>query len=206
MLLKMLAGAALAALAAIAAPAQATPLTQYASSVTGFSSQFSNSAWSAAQALGAPDTFSYGDISTAWAPLKQNGTLDDITLGFGTAVYATGATIRETYGNGFVYRVDAVDTSGILHTLWTGSDTSAAGAPAEFTLNWAATSYLVKGLKIYSNTDHDLNAWEEIDAIQLIGTAGRAASVPEPGTLAAMGLGLLMLAGARRTRGKRDSA
>lgn len=205
MLLKMLAAASLAALTAIASPAQAAPLTQYASSVTGFSSQFSSSAWSAAQALGAPNTFSYGDVTTAWAPLQKNGTLDDITLGFGTAVYATGATIRETYGNGFVYRVDAVDTFGNLHTLWNGTDTSAAGAPAEFTVNWAATSYLVSGLKIFSNTDHNLNAWEEIDAIQLIGNAERAA-VPEPATLAAMGLGLLVLVGARRMPGKRKSA
>ncbi len=204
MLLKMLAAASMAALT-IASPAQAAPLTQYASSVSGFSSQFSSSTWSAAQALGAPNTLSYGDVSTAWAPLKQNGTLEDITLGFGTAVYATGATIRETYGNGFVYRVDGVDTSGVLHTLWTGTDTSAAGAPAEFTVNWAATSYLVQGLKIYSNTDHNLNAWEEIDAIQLTGNANPAA-VPEPATLAVMGLGLLALVGARRMPGKRKSA
>ncbi len=32
--------------------------------------------WSAAQTLGAPNTNSYGDLSTAWSPLAQNGTTE----------------------------------------------------------------------------------------------------------------------------------
>lgn len=41
--------------------------SMWASSVLGFSSQFSDTAWSAFQALGEPDTMTYGDIDTAWA-------------------------------------------------------------------------------------------------------------------------------------------
>lgn len=204
MVLKMLAAASLAALTALASSAQAAQIVQYADSVTGFSSEYTASAWSAAQVLGAPDTFAYGDYSTAWAPDPSNGTLEFITVGFNTAVYATGATIRETYGNGFVYQVDAVDTFGNLHTVWSGTDTSMAGAPVDFALSWAATSYLVNGLKIYTDTNHDLGAWEEIDAIQLAGSTDPAA-VPEPATLAAMGLGLLALVAGRRNAGKRKT-
>src|SRR6267142_1822994 len=57
-------------------------LTQDASSVIDFSSQFSADAWSAAQALGAPNTSSYGDISSAWAPSSKNGSQESITVGF----------------------------------------------------------------------------------------------------------------------------
>src|SRR5688572_22222454 len=103
----------------------AVPVDQYASSVIAFSSQWSSGGWSAAQTLGAPNTFAYGDIATAWAPGPANGTLEYITVGYGTAVYGTGATIRETFGNGFVYQVDALDTSDVLHTVWTGIDPSA---------------------------------------------------------------------------------
>ena len=39
----------------------------WASSVLGYSSQYSDTAWSAFQALGEPDTMTYGDINTAWA-------------------------------------------------------------------------------------------------------------------------------------------
>jgi len=57
---------------------------EYASSVIGFSTQYSTSSWSAQQALGPPDVFNYGDNSRAWAPGPANGTLEYLTLGFAT--------------------------------------------------------------------------------------------------------------------------
>jgi hypothetical protein len=41
--------------------------SMWASSVLGYSSQWSDTAWSAFQALGEPDTPTYGDTNTAWA-------------------------------------------------------------------------------------------------------------------------------------------
>jgi superfamily II DNA or RNA helicase len=38
---------------------------------------------------------------------------------------------------------------------------------------------LVKGLKVYTDTDHDLGAWEEIDAIQLHGSTDPVANYAE---------------------------
>ena len=189
-------------LALVSTTALAAPVTQWASTVLGFSTQYSANTWSANQALGAPDTFSYGDIATAWAPLPRNGSQEFLTLGFGQQVYATGATIRETFGNGFVTKVEAVDAADQLHLLWAGVDTSVAGAPANFELNWTATSYLVKGLRIHVNTNHNLGAWEEIDAVQLRGlSTPPSQSVPEPTGLALAGLGLLAVGAAkRRTR------
>ncbi|MCI0335296.1 MAG: Ig-like domain-containing protein, partial [Planctomycetes bacterium] len=143
--------------------------SQWASSVLGFSSQWSPGSWSAAQALGSPNTFAYGDIATAWAPLPINGSLEFITLGYSTPVYANRITIRETYGNGFVYQIDLLDTADVLHTVWGGTDPSQAGSPYHFTVDFPTTSFLVKGVKIYSNTDHNPAAWEEIDAVQLRG-------------------------------------
>ncbi|MCI0640573.1 MAG: carboxypeptidase regulatory-like domain-containing protein [Gemmataceae bacterium] len=141
--------------------------TLWATTVIDYSSQWSAGSWSAAQALGKPNTFAYGDIYTAWAPLPRNGTLEYITLGFAQAVYATGVTIRETYGNGFVYRLDLRDTSGGWHTVWTGTDPSQSGAPVDFAIPFATTPYLVDAVKIYTDTNHNLNAWEEIDAVKL---------------------------------------
>jgi hypothetical protein len=192
------------ALLVAAGGAQANPVLQYASSVIGFSSQYSTTSWSAQQALGAPNTPSYGDIPTAWAPLPRNGSLEWLSVGFGTAVYATGATIRESSGNGFVYQVDLIDTLGHLHTVWSGADNSAPGALVDFTLAWAPTSYLVSGLKVYTNTDHNSSSWEEIDAIQLAGST-TSANVPEPGTMVLLGMGLFAFAAARRKPGHRKS-
>lgn len=173
-------------------PAQAD-LDQYATSVIGYSSQWSSGDWSAEQALGAPDTFGYGDIKTAWSPGPQNGTLEFITLGYITPVYASGVTIREIYGNGFVYQVDVLDTNSILHKVWTGTDPSAPGTPVDFLVTWTQTDYLVNGVKIYVDTNHNLDTWEEIDAVQLTG-------VPVPPTLLLLGSGLLGLVGLRRFR------
>lgn len=187
-------------LAAISsAPAMATE--QYANSVIGFSSQWSTGSWSAAQATGVSNTLSYGDIATSWASAPVNGTLEFLTLGFATPVYSTGAVIRETYGNGFVYKVDAVDTLGALHNVWTGTDGSLPGTPVDFSVVWNATSFQTAGLKIYVNTNHNMSAWEEIDSVKLVGQL--TAPVPEPETYAMLLAGLgVMGAVARRRKAK----
>ncbi len=195
----------MAALAILVAPglSGAASIEQWASTVIGYSSQYSYGwhGWSAGNALGTPDTFGYGDYESAWAPLYDNGTLEYITLGYVTPVYATGVLIRETWGNGFVYQVDVVDTSDVYHTIWTGTDTSLPGTPVDFTLTWAATSYLVKGIKVYVDTNHNLGTWEEIDAMKLYGDTTSA--VPLPPSLLLLAPGLLGLAGLKRRLGKK---
>jgi hypothetical protein len=144
------------------------PNGAWADSVIGFSSEWSPTIFSAAMTLGAPDVFHYRNDPLAWAPSSQDGTLEHLTLGFSSPVYATGVTVRETFGNGFVYRVDVVDLSDQLHTVWTGADSSSAGAPAELTCEWPRTSYLVKGVRVHVDTDATTE-WEEIDAVMLHG-------------------------------------
>lgn len=170
---------------------QAAPLNLYATNVIDYSSQWSGSSWSAAQALGTPNTFAYGDIATAWAPLPINGSLQFITVGFNQAIYATGATIRETYGNGFVTQIDLLDLNNIFHTVWQGIDPSQPGAPVDFLAVWAQTNYLVNGIRVWVDTDHNQNAWEEIDSIQLHGVS----EVPVPAALWLFGSALAGLAG-----------
>lgn len=155
-------------------------VSQWASSVLGFSSQYSPGAWSAAAALGAPNVGGYGDNPNAWAPAPINGTLETLSLGFDTPVYATGLTVRESWGNGFVTRVDLLDGAGTSHTIWTGTDPSQRGVPTDFTINFATTSYQVRGVKVFVDTNHDGSAWEEIDAVQLRGELTPPDAPPTP--------------------------
>jgi hypothetical protein len=148
-------------------------VAEYATSVLSFSSQYSSSGWSAAQALGAPDTFTYADSSTAWAPSSENGTTEFITVGYTTPVYATGATIHETEGNGFVTNVEVRNaTNGSFTTVWSGVDPSQPGTPVNFQPSWSQTTFPVDGLRITVNTNHNMNTWEETDSVQLVGLSG----------------------------------
>src|SRR5687767_5277348 len=63
-------------------------VSQWADTVVNFSSQFGGG-WSASAALGEPNVFAYGDIPGAWAPAPRNGTLEFITVGYNTPVYAS---------------------------------------------------------------------------------------------------------------------
>jgi hypothetical protein len=102
---------------------------------------------------------------------------------FHAAVHATGVTIRETNGNGFVYQVDLVDQRRIADRLERDRPES-PGSPADFVINFAATSYLAQGVKIYVDTNHDLSTWEEIDAVLLQGdtSGGGGGSAPSTQT------------------------
>ena len=84
--------------------------------------------------------------------------------------------IRETFGNGFVTLIETLGVDDIYRTVWAGTDDSQPGSPVDFVVSWPTTSYSVAGLRITIDTNHDLGAWEEIDAIQLYGTLEGAGS------------------------------
>ncbi len=180
------------------ASVKADIVQEYANTVLAFSSQWSATLWSANQVLGPPDTFGYGDISTAWAPGYQNWTLEYVSVSFVTPVYAFGAVIRETSGNGFVYQIDAIDLANNYHTVWSGTDPSLPGAPVDFSVSWSQTSYLVSGIKVYVDTSHTLS-WEETDSIRLDGDT-EPRPIPEPASLMLLATGLLGLAGIVRRK------
>jgi Ca2+-binding RTX toxin-like protein len=153
---------------------------QYASSAIDFSSQRTTTSSSTQQALGKPNTFQYGDQSTAWSESRQFSTFDNrttaaddfITVGFATPVFASSLNIRETSGNGFVRTIDLLDTDGIYHNnVWSGTDTSAPGSPVNFQIDFAPTNYLVAGARINVDIDHSNAPYEEIDSVLISGYA-----------------------------------
>lgn len=162
---------ALPILAAVAtsALAQGTLLKQWASAVVTRSSEYGADTWGAKQALGEPNTMTYGDNGTAWASATRNGVAQSITVAFQRPVYATAVLVRETYGNGFVRKIFAIDEGGTPHQVWAGKDATQPNYTVNFTAQFPKTSYLVRAVKIVIDPDHDQNAYEEIDAVQLHG-------------------------------------
>ncbi len=152
-------------------------LGQWASQVIAFSVQFSPTIYSAANALGAPNNVSgYSNPnaqSAVWGQNTGNSGPQFLTLGYTSPVLATGVVVRETGANGFVTRIDLLDTSDVFHTVFSGTDPTPA-AVADFTVSFAQTDYLVKGVKIFVNGSQSTTAFEEIDAVQLLGYGARA--------------------------------
>jgi len=146
----------------------ANTLGQWASTAIA-SSEFSTTQWAATQATGAPNVFVYQDDPNAWSPLPTNGTIEWLELGYTTPVFANSITVRETLGNGFVFQIDVIYVDDTRETVWTGVDPSAPGTPVDFSVSFPTTTQLVKGVRVWVDTDHDLTTWEEIDAVLLQG-------------------------------------
>jgi hypothetical protein len=153
----------------VEAGSTATVTANYAATVIGFSSEYDTRSYAAAQALGPPNTTSYGVNTTAWMANFANAGTQSITLGFNAPVFATGAVLREDSGNGFVTQIDALDTDNVFHTVWIGTDPSPANVVYDFNPTWSQTPYLVKGLKITTDTNHT-TGYEQLDAVTLLGT------------------------------------
>ncbi len=155
-------------------------MSQWASGVIAYSSQYSSTSWSAQQAVGAPNTTTYGDRATAWAPKNKDGTTEYISLRYATPVYATGVSVRETYGNGFVTKIDVRDANtGTFKTVWSGKDATTRNQPAYINATFPQTSYPVDGVRIWVNTNHS-SSWEEIDAVKLIGNTSSSTTNKAP--------------------------
>ena len=144
-------------------------LRQWASGVTAYSSQFGGGGWSAAQVIGEPDVFNYGDVPRAWAPRPRNGSLEFVQVTFDEAVYARAVTIRETYGNGMVAGIEVLDAAGDQHVVWEADDPSAPGQPVDFRVDFPQTAFAVRAVIVHTDTDTNPATWEEIDAIALHG-------------------------------------
>ncbi|MBC7645768.1 MAG: hypothetical protein H7095_01470 [Pseudopedobacter sp.] len=170
--LSFLSGVVLAASFSIAQTVAGSGLLkQWASNVVSRSSEYGADSWGAKQALGAPNTMTYGDNGTAWASAQRNGVAQSITVSFKSPVYATTVVVRQTYGNGFVRKIFTVDTAGKLREVWAGKDKTQPNYTVNFVVNIPKTSYLVKAVKVVIDPNHNQDAYEEIDAIALHGYA-----------------------------------
>jgi Tfp pilus assembly major pilin PilA len=143
-----------------------TTIEQWAASGSA-SSEWGSSSWTAQQATGAPDTTDCGDDTSAWASAGTN-TIEWINLAYTTPVHATKVVIYENYNPSYITLVELQDTNGSYHTIYTASPKTMA-CPNQLTISINKTSYLVKAVRITVDQT-TLNSWNEIDAVQLIGT------------------------------------
>ncbi len=141
---------------------------RWASSVLGYSSQFTDLSWSAARALGEPDVYPfYADDGNAWATQEPDAEGEFIELGFNESAPISSVSIYETYAPGAVSQISVRNPETELwEVVWTGV---AAAAPAEarvFRVTFPMTSFPVDAIRIDLSSEL-VPDWNEIDAVSI---------------------------------------
>ena len=87
-------------------------ISQWASEVVDFSSQYGSQDWAATQVLGEPNTPSCSDARTAWAPGPKNSGNEFVRVRFAKAVLFPTIGVHETLGAGTVRKIVLWDAEG----------------------------------------------------------------------------------------------
>ncbi|MCI0449134.1 MAG: hypothetical protein L0Y79_05010 [Chlorobi bacterium] len=127
--------------------------------------------WSPKQLTGAPNCERYGDNRNGWASKDADKGIEWVKLTFKNPVFATELRIRQNYNPGAIIKVELIDTDGKSHTIWSGADKTKYEQDAiqYFVSKFDKSTYKTKEVKITLATN-TVDGWNEIDAVQLIGT------------------------------------
>jgi hypothetical protein len=140
-------------------------------------SQYSDTRWNAAQASGAPDTDSCGDVDTAWASSSATGS-DVLTLDYDQAVVPRQINVYQTYNPGSIIKVEVVNSAGGAPITLAKSDDPPGNTacPGVFTINISDVNVPIDRVMVY--VDQTIGgSWNEIDAVELVGVPPSPADV-----------------------------
>jgi hypothetical protein len=140
----------------------------WATSVLGYSTQYSDTAWSAQQALGAPNVYpNHGDIQQAWASRTADEQDEWIELGFDVPRSVSAVEIYETYNPGAIGTVELITTSGQRIQL-RGPTLERAVTPVnKLVLQTPCTTEPIAAVRINVESTAT-QGWNEIDAVGLV--------------------------------------
>lgn len=137
--------------------------------------------WGPEQAIGAPNTFTYGDVATAWATRRADGPPEWLLLDYDTPVNPTRIVVYETYNPGAVVAVwvlppgSGASSVNEAQLYWSGpvrtNVTSAINVFQIVTTNSAIGSQFVTS-RVLLILDNMVNGWNEIDAVGLVDQSG----------------------------------
>lgn len=147
------------------------PIRQYASKVIAFSSQFSPTSWSAAQALGEENVYpDYGDFNKAWASLKADENREFLVLGLDIPQTAKTIEIYETFNPGAVDSVFIrnADTGQWIKVYSKPVNTDIIQQERIFGIFLNETTFLIDAVRVAVNSPA-VEGWNEIDAVAITG-------------------------------------
>lgn len=140
----------------------------WATSVLGYSTQYSDTAWSAKQALGAPNVYpKHGDIQQAWASRTADEQDEWLELGYDVPRAVSAVEIYETYNPGAIGTVELITTSGQRIQL-RGPTLERGTSPSnKLVLQTSCTAEPIAAVRI-NVTSTGTQGWNEIDAVGLV--------------------------------------
>ncbi|XP_062566002.1 F-box/LRR-repeat protein 4-like, partial [Saccostrea cucullata] len=143
---------------------------QWASEVTGFSSQYNTGGFSAKQILGKPNVYPrYGDSSGTWT--QASGQLNEnqfIQVRFPEKVWLTEVNIYETYNAGTVKRILARDKENQWMEIFKVFRVHLIRKARKFSPKLKKVNFPVNELRI--EVDCSVSpSWVEIDAVEIVG-------------------------------------
>jgi hypothetical protein len=153
-----------------AAAVSPVPAVMWANHVLGYSTQYSEDAWSARQALGMPNVFpEHGDIQRAWASRDPDGHMEWIELGYATPRAVRAVEIYETFNPGAIESIELITTSGRRIVLRgdPGVIDGIMGASQKRTFETPCTSEPIAGVRV-NVASQVVEGWNEIDAVGLV--------------------------------------
>jgi hypothetical protein len=144
-------------------------VSQWANSATA-SSEFGSQSWAAYQAAGEPDTATCGDYPSAWAS-GGSSEIAQLTLTYSIPVVPTQINIYETYNPDQVSLVEVIEPNGTRHTVYQGQAQVLDSPACPYILTIDVSDLTVLISQVVVTVDQSASfAWNEIDAVQLIGT------------------------------------
>jgi hypothetical protein len=140
---------------------------QYPNTVIDKSTEYSSGSWSAAQALGTPNTYpGCGDIPTAWASAGADNRREFLVLGFAYPAKANRIRIYQTLAPGAIDTVSIREAgTDTWHQVYSATATATI-CPNILEINFTSTTYAVDAVRIAINSPAISN-WNEIDAVAL---------------------------------------
>lgn len=123
--------------------------------------------YSANQATGAPNVDAYSDNGAAWTSKTADGGIEWLDLKYPKPVYGTEVRVRESCGSGAVIKIEVYDEQGTAHAVWQGNDPT---KDLNYLIaKFPKTAFKIDRVKVTLATNV-VPGWNEIDAVQLVGT------------------------------------
>lgn len=132
-------------------------------------SEYSASDYSALQSTGEPDTAVCGDAVTAWASSGVQNPNESLTVYFENAVWATQVNIHQTFTPGSITGIALLPANGDDPIPVADSADPGTDCPGILSIDLPSDlSNTISGVIIYLD-QRNLNNWNEIDAVELVG-------------------------------------